>query len=217
MKWTNEMKLSQLNSNMMQVYYTSLFNPKEVLEIGVGNGFVSNILKKDYSLTTLDNDYMKGPHFPIDITSYELNYISDNNFDVILMCEVLEHISYEKVDKVLKILKKKLSKNGKLIISIPNRKKYLQLYLFKYGFSNKNRNFFIKIINLIIKIFNEFTVNISNLQYKLINRKVKFISDGEYLWELNIDKYSEKNFKNLLQKYYKIIHEERVIGNPYHK
>ncbi|MEE9377754.1 MAG: hypothetical protein V3V33_06925 [Candidatus Lokiarchaeia archaeon] len=211
------MKFYELYSHMMQVYLVSKLKPKEILEIGVGNKFVTDILLKDYHVKTLDINEESKPDWLIDITSFgDLNLLPNNFFDVILICEVLEHVPFEKVNKILEILKKKTKKN--IIISVPNRSKYLQVHSFKYGFSERKRNFYIKIVNWILELFNNFTKLISKIQYKVINRKLKFTPDksGEHQWELGIDKYSESLFRNLLKKYFIIVKEERIIGFPYH-
>ena len=177
------------------------------------------ILRKDYNLVTVDIDKKKIPYFNLDIRNdFKFNlFLKDKFFDVILICEVLEHILYEEVEGILKKLKKKLKKNGKFIISVPNRQKYLQLHLSQYGFSNRKRNLLVFIIKKIFWCLNTFMDMFSKIQYKFINKKIKFISSNEgHKWELGIDIYSVEDFRKLLQKYFIIISEERILGNPYH-
>jgi len=101
---------------------------KEVLEIGSGNGFGAYYLSKfSKKYTAIDKDVesikksrlkykrQKLNFIPIDFN----NYKSDNKFDVVILLQVVEHISdYTSfLKKAIKLLKKK----GILIISTPNK------------------------------------------------------------------------------------------------
>jgi len=68
-------------------------NPKKVLEIGVGNGFVSKYLKeRGVNVITLDIDERLKP----DAVGSVLDIpFSESSFDVVTCYEVLEHLPYE--------------------------------------------------------------------------------------------------------------------------
>ena len=105
----NMFTFKRLQSHLMQIYLTMNLKAKNVLEIGKENGFVSNVLKQYCNLTTLDFREEFNPDLFIDITDLnQLDTIENDAYDLILVCEVLEHIPYEKIDGVLQILKRTL-------------------------------------------------------------------------------------------------------------
>ena len=69
------------------------FNPTTILEIGIGNGFVSDYLKKrSYYIKTIDIDERLNPDYIGNVLNLPFD---DNSFQVVSCCEVLEHIPYE--------------------------------------------------------------------------------------------------------------------------
>jgi len=85
--------------------------PETVLEVGIGNGFVSTYLEnKGYSVTTADIAEDLEPDFIEDVRSLSDSFEEDS-FDVVLCAEVLEHIPFEEFGKALeeidKVYKKK--------------------------------------------------------------------------------------------------------------
>lgn len=94
-------------------------NPKLVLEIGIGNGFVSEYLKKrKLNIITLDIDRRLNP----DIVGSVLNMpFSDNSLDVVACYELLEHLSYDYFHKVLSELFR--VSNSHAILSLPDASK----------------------------------------------------------------------------------------------
>jgi len=78
--------------------------PQEVLEVGKGNGLVSDHLKKmGYPVKTLDID----PEVCPDVVGsiHKLPFV-DNEFDLILAAEVLEHLPFENVPQAVSELKR---------------------------------------------------------------------------------------------------------------
>ena len=97
----------------------------KILEIGVGNGLVSDHLKKMcLSVTTCDFDETLKPDIVADIR--ELPF-PDNGFDVVMAFEVLEHIPFEDFAKALQELKRVSSKT--VIISLPYRSTFIEIVL----------------------------------------------------------------------------------------
>lgn len=68
-------------------------NPASILEIGIGNKFVSNYLKnKSYKVTTFDFDINLKP----DLCGSVLNLpFKNESFELSACCEVLEHIPFD--------------------------------------------------------------------------------------------------------------------------
>ena len=117
-----------------------LTNGDSILEIGPGNGFITNYLRsKGYRVTTLDIDEGKNPDIVANVVLHEFN----ETFDHIIAFEVFEHIPFEKFVSVLPKLKKTCNKN--LFFSVPgNYKIWFKLngiipYYKKFSFTLKFR------------------------------------------------------------------------------
>src|SRR4051812_42493359 len=81
-------------SYVEQIWETLKLNPKTIVEIGVGNGFLSGILRThDVELTTVDFDPELKPDIVAGVESIPL---PDNSMDVCLCFEVLEHLPFDR-------------------------------------------------------------------------------------------------------------------------
>ena len=90
--------------------------PESLLVVGVGDGIVVDILKKEISeIKTLDIDEKLKPDA---IGSVENLPFKDNQFDVILCAEVLEHLPFEKFEKCLQELRR--VSNKYVVLSLPH-------------------------------------------------------------------------------------------------
>lgn len=90
--------------------------PGKILEIGVGNGFLSAYLRRrGAGLTTLDID----PALKPDITGSVLSIpLGDGTFDAVGCFEVLEHLPYEEFPKALSEIRRVCS--GRAVFSVPD-------------------------------------------------------------------------------------------------
>ena len=166
-------------------------NPNKVLEIGVGNGFVSKYLKdKGVNVTTLDIDERLNP----DVVGNILDMpFSKNHFDVVSCCEILEHLPYEN----FKIALSEIFRINKIytILSLPDVSRFYRFYV-----QIPNRGTFKKIITL----------------PRLKNPIHRF--DGEHYWEIGKEKYSLRKIINDIQKInFKIEKIFRLFENPDHR
>lgn len=90
--------------------------PKRVLEVGIGNGFVSHVLRSmGLNVTTLDLDPALKPDIVASVTDLPF---PDNTFDIIGCFEVLEHIPYEFVPKALSEMARTTCRH--VLISLPD-------------------------------------------------------------------------------------------------
>ena len=91
-------------------------NPCNILEIGIGNGFVSNYLRyKGYRVTTLDHDPRLEPDLAGSVLALPLK---DESFEVVACFEVLEHLLFETVPQALSELRR-VSRRS-VLISVPD-------------------------------------------------------------------------------------------------
>lgn len=163
---------------------------KHVLEVGVGNGFVSNYLRNSgLNVTTFDIDERLNP----DVVGSILEMpFKENEFDTVTCFEVLEHLPFKDVPKALSELKFIASK--KVIISIPDR-------TLTYKFLVKLP--ILKLKSLMISI------------PKLLSKKHSF--DGQHYWELGKKGYPVSGFKELLVKEgFKICSSYQIFEVPSH-
>lgn len=149
-------------------------NYKKVLEIGVGNGFVSNYLDEHgFDISTLDIDERLEPTKVGSVLDIPFD---DNKFEVVTCFEVLEHLPFEQVPVAVKELKRVASQ--KVIISLPDR-----TLCYKLGIKLpiiKDRKWMISIPRLLAK---------------------KHTFDGQHHWELGKKSYPVSRFKNLLEQH----------------
>ena len=90
--------------------------PKTVLEIGPGNQTASDALRKSgIEVTTIDVDPELSPTI---VASVDEMPFKEEEFDVVLCSEVLEHLPFEKFQKSLKEIRRVAKKN--VIIGLPN-------------------------------------------------------------------------------------------------
>ena len=98
---------------------------KKILEIGNGNGFVSDYLKKSgFDVVTFDFDENLNPDIVGDIR--EIN-LQEDSFNIVTAFEILEHISFDDVESVLEKINKITKKY--VIISLPYRSTSLEFVL----------------------------------------------------------------------------------------
>lgn len=91
--------------------------PDRVLEIGVGNGFVSNYLRdRGLDVVTLDVNPALGPDVLGSITEIPF---PDDSFDVVSACEVLEHLPQDLTVDALREMGR--AGRDRVLISLPNK------------------------------------------------------------------------------------------------
>jgi len=162
-------------------------NPKNVLEIGVGNQIVSDCLKKQgLAVKALDIDKKLKPDLVADVNQMPL---TDNSFDLILCAEVLEHLPFEEFERCLEELKRITKKY--VVLSLPHFGPPLKL-AFKIPF--------LKQIKLAQKIP-------YHPQHK---------SNSPHYWEIGKKGYSAAKIKKIIKKYFKIKKEFIPFETQYH-
>lgn len=170
-------------------------NTNKILEIGKGNGFFSDYLKKNsYQVTTCDFDKNLSPDIVADVRSLP---IPDNSFDLVTAFEILEHIPFEDLPKALGELRRISKKYA--IISLPYRSSVFE-FIFKFP----------GIRTIFKKPFLDFAVRIP-LKFGGIE-----VSKQHY-WEIDGWKWSLGKVRKKIKEHFKIVKEVRPPLNHYHQ
>ncbi len=164
----------------------------QILEIGIGNGFTSHYLKNaGFDVMTVDINCKLNPDLCCGIDEVE-DHVKGKKFDLVVCCEVLEHLPFSEFESILKIFRR-LSKN--LYITLPN-------YNRVFGFGG-----FVKLLPKKVFSLKEFMIEVPNTK-KL---------DYEHFWEVgSSNETKKKQIKNILEKYYANVECKRYALNSYH-
>ena len=174
----------RLFSFIEQIDNVQKLNPKSILEIGVGNKFTSTYLKLFFKVLTMDNNEKLAPDI---IGSVEKIPIEDNRVDLILCCQVLEHLPFDSFYKALAELYRVSKKY--LILSLPDAKRF-----YKFMFFSKY----------------EYLIPKFRLSYRPIR-------NPEHYWEINRKGFPEKMIVQTIKKAnWKIKDDFRVYNNQGH-
>ena len=140
---------------------------KNILEVGPGIGIVTKFLREaGFKITTIDID----PELKPDVVASVLNLpFRDNEFDLVLAAEVLEHLPFEDFRKALLELERVTKKD--IIISLPDHRRTLFKISFKIPFLEE-KNFIFRIPTF---------------------KKHQF--DGQHYWEIGKKSFSLSKIK----------------------
>lgn len=161
--------------------------PKEVLEIGVGNGVLRE-MSRLFGLTHLTMDISE--HLKPDLVgSIESIPASDSSYDLVCAFEVLEHLPFDKFEPSLIELRRVA-------------RKYVVLSLPHYGPSLR---FLIKVPLLKERKF----------AWKIPHHPVH-PSGGEHYWEIGKKGYSAARILSILQNHFTVMNDFVPFENQYH-
>lgn len=180
-------------SYFYQINLVRQLSPQRILEIGIGNKTVSNYLKHNgFKISTCDYDKDLEPDFVADIR--ELPF-EDNCYDLVMACEIMEHLPWDDVPVILKQLHRVTSKY--VIISVP----YLSFY-FEIAIK----------IPMFNKIFKRQFLDLF-LRWPFANFRT---CSKSHQWEIGMRGCPLRKFRKLVQKYFNVIKEVRPVLNPKH-
>jgi SAM-dependent methyltransferase len=166
-------------------------NPRHVLEIGVGNRFVSRYLKeRQVDTVTLDVDKTLKP----DVVGSVLNIpFAKNSFDIVACYEVLEHLPYNNFHEALvEIFRVSISFAA---VSLPDVDRVCRVAVQIPGLGEMKK-----------------LIRVPRIR-KLIHR-----FDGDHHWEIGKDGYPLSRIKNDIQRVgLHIERTYRVFEYPYHR
>ncbi|MFH1985712.1 MAG: methyltransferase domain-containing protein [Pseudomonadota bacterium] len=174
-----------------QINEIFLLQPSRLLEIGIGNRFVSRYLKDhNQDITTLDIDYRLMPDVVGSVLSIPFR---DKYFDTVTCCEILEHLPYSEFLNSLREINRVTKKH--VILSLPD---ITTVYRF------------------LIELPRFRTIK-KSIQHPF-HRSAEHIFDGQHYWEIGKTGFS---YKNILLDIYKadfrILKTYRIWEFMYHR
>lgn len=163
-----------------------------VLEIGIGNGFVSRYLRDcGVRVTTFDLDGKLKPSVCGSVTNLPF---ANNSFDTVTCFQMLEHLPYEIVPNALAELARVAAKQ--VVLSVPDVSPYFQ---WKYDLPFLGQCY-----------------GLRSLHFWPWSKQHTF--DGEHYWELGKKGYSLRGFIASLQSAGLTAYSwQRALGIPYHR
>ncbi|MHC2995247.1 MAG: class I SAM-dependent methyltransferase [Candidatus Atribacteria bacterium] len=165
--------------------------PTNILEIGIGNGFLCSYLRqRGFKVTTLDIDEKLCP----DVVSSVLSMPFDaESFDLVACYEVLEHIPFDHFHKVLEEIRRVTKKYA--ILSLPDCARVYRL-------------------NIQIPKIGELKKLIPLPRLKPIPHEF----DSQHYWLINKAGYSLKKIILQIENAdFQIMKTYRVFEHPYHR
>ncbi|MDB9494337.1 methyltransferase domain-containing protein [Spirulina major CS-329] len=183
--------LRQLFSLAQQIHEIHSMKPQSILEVGIGNGFVSTFFRQaGYTITTADINPSLEPDICAPLDEIH-NFLGGQTFNLVVCCEVLEHMPLERLENNIKYLK---SLGQKLFLTLPNYKRTFGLY----GFLRLPKN-------------SAYPLRMS------FNVDLPKQIGSAHFWEVgSCHQSSRQEIINLLKEHYDYVDSGYMLMNPYH-
>ena len=169
--------------------------PKLVLEVGIGNGIVSSVLRTvGIEVITADCQESLKPDIIASVTKLPLK---DNSVDVSLCCQVLEHLPFDQFETAIRELDRVTTKG--IVLSLPDITPYyeVRLRLPKFGLYQWT----------------------GTRRYRISKKeRDKFQQKSGHYWEIGyIETPLNRVIRVITESGLKISRTWRVSENPYHR
>ncbi|MDR2291928.1 MAG: hypothetical protein LBE11_00455 [Prevotellaceae bacterium] len=181
--------LPRWTSYWHQITETLALEPKTALIIGIGDNIAGKILStQGVQVYTFDFDKNLHPDFEGDVANIDA-LLGDRKFDVILCCQVLEHLPYDIFEDILQQMERHADN---FIISVP-------FSAMKYK------------VELKLPVIK--TVKMNIFIHKFF-KKYKF--NGEHYWETGTRGHTKRSVLKSMRKFFAVEKWYVAPYNPYH-
>ncbi len=165
-----------------------------VLEIGVGNGTVSDYLRRSgFTAVTCDIDKELRPDYVADIRVLPFR---DGDFDIVTAYEVLEHLPFEDFERAVAELKR-VSRQW-VLISLPYHSTGFEIVM-KFPFTR----------SIFGRSFLDFFLRIP-----LVFRRAG--ARAQHHWEIDLARYSLRRIRRIIGRHFTASREVRPPLHSYH-
>lgn len=181
----------QLCSYVHQLHIIKKMNPDSLIEVGIGNGFVSGFLKlSGIRVITADVNSNLNPDICAPLSELP-NYVEED-FDLVVCCEVLEHMPLEDLDNNLECLRRL---GSRLFLTLPN----------------SYRRFGVSGLIFLPRIGSRFFDMNFDIPFK------RSLDHSSHFWEVGYsNECTQKNIINRLNKHFSSVRSGRFALNPGH-
>ncbi len=182
----------QLWSFAEQIYHLHRAAPRRLIEVGVGNGFVSQFMRSmGINVLTCDINPNLNPDLLVSVTDLD-RHITPGEYDLISCCEVMEHMPFEQFEEAMRKFSC-LSEN--LFLTLP-------VYGWKFGFALR-----LSLKSRVRWISRWFAWRSSS--YTLIPM---------HYWEVGSQRETQhRRLLSVLNRYYGSVESNIFRFNPYHR
>lgn len=174
-----------------QIASVAKYRPRCVLEVGIGNGFVSEYLRKaGIEVVTLDFDPELSPSVAGQVQRLPF---ADRAFDLVLCSEVLEHLPLDMLPQALSELRRVT--RAHVVLSVPNVEPCVRIILPVPRVGERC---------LLVRSW--------------WRRRPRTVTDPrEHYWELGIRSFSPRQFLALASEAGLVnLREQRIFDHPFH-
>ena len=182
----------QLWSFVEQLYHIQAMGPRNIVEVGVGNGFVSQFLRTmGRTVLTCDINPELKPDLLVSVTELD-QHIKVGEYDLIACCEVLEHMPFEHFEDTIRRFAKL---SDKLFLTLP-------VYGVKFG------------------IGGFFAVRYRRRWFSWwrVSSAFKYEMPPMHFWELGSQRETRlRAITAILQRHYRDVKTDFFKLNPYHR
>jgi len=105
---------NRIMSRFYQMQYIHAIGPKTVLDIGPGDNYLKDNLRRGFDVKTLDIEKDNRPDI---VGSVEDLPLKEESFDLVCCFEVLEHLPFNRFEKCLRQLQR--VSRGSVLLSLP--------------------------------------------------------------------------------------------------
>ncbi len=174
-----------------QINEITKLKPSSTLEIGIGNGFVSDYLKqRDFNITTMDIEQDLSPTIVGSITHAPF---IDGSFELVACFEILEHLPYDLFPTLIREINRLTRKYA--ILSLPDASPAFSAYFDLLRFGK------LKVLFPLPQI-----------------RASRHVYNGEHYWEIGKQGYKlQRILRDIALEKFAVARTYRVFEIPYHR
>jgi len=174
-----------------QIDEITKINPESVLEIGLGDGVLSDYLKNNTCIKYKSMDIAEDLQPDIVGSIDSMKNVENEAFDLVCAFEVIEHLPFEKFEVILDELKR-VSRKW-VLISLPHWGRHFSFEVRLPYFKKKRW---------------QFKLNLFPIEHKF---------NGQHYWEIGKSGYNlDKIKKTILDSGFKIESDYIAFESPYH-